>query len=332
MRVNIEGVPEQLRNSALWCCWRYMQREGSDKPTKVPFCPMTGKGAKSNDPSTFGRFEQATLALEMGGYDGIGIGIFGDICAIDIDHCISDAGVFSDMAEEIINIMDSYWEISPSGHGIRIIFHAPGLRYDKQKYYINNQKIGLEVYAAGFTNKYVTITGMGLGGVDINNRSTQLQAVLDRFMCREVPQKRTERPASDGLRIRLSIADETLVKKIRESKRGDLFGRLMSGDYSDYRNRTTHEPDRSAADMALCNILAFWTSNDAVQIDRIFRSSGLMREKWDRPTAGSTYGAITIENAICYTTRTYSDYYAELIAKDKQPMPVKPKRGGNTDG
>lgn len=324
--VNIEGIPRQLRDSALWCCWKYTLREGSDKPTKEPYSPMTGKKARSNDPSTFGRFEQAVFALEMGGYDGIGIGIFGDICAIDIDHCISDDGVFSDMAEEIINTMDSYWEISPSGHGIRILFRAPGLKYDKEKYYINKQKIGLEVYTAGFTNKYVTITGNSFGGIDINNRSAQLQAVLDRFMCREVRQNRTER--TKIRRFNLHIEDDLLIKKAKKSKNGKQFEQLMSGDYSGYLSRTTHEPDHSAADIALCNMLAFWTSNDAAQIDRIFRSSGLMREKWDRPTAGSTYGAITIANAIAYTTRTYSDTYFERIEKDRQPMPVKPKQQG----
>ena len=33
-------------------------------------------------------------------------------------------------------------------------------------------------------------------------------------------------------------------------------------------------------------------------MDRIMRKSGLMRDKWDRPTAGSTYGRDTITKAI----------------------------------
>ena len=328
MKIFVQNIPKQLRDSALWCCWKYIQRDGQDKPTKVPFCPMTGKAAKSNDPATFGRFEQATFALDMGDYDGIGIGIFGDICAIDIDHCISEDGVFSDMAEEIINTMNSYWEISPSGHGIRILFKAPGLQYNKELYYINNQRLGLEVYTAGFTNKYVTITGNSTGTVGINERTAQLRSVLDRFMRREVPQNRITRPVCAAPRIKLCFSDELLIKKAKQAKNGKLFERLMAGDYSDYRNTRTHEPDQSAGDIALCNLLAFWTSHDADQMDRIFRSSGLMREKWDRPTAGSTYGAITIQNAINQVTKTYSDFYQEQIERDRQPMPVKPKTGG----
>ena len=33
-------------------------------------------------------------------------------------------------------------------------------------------------------------------------------------------------------------------------------------------------------------------------MDSLFRQSGLMREKWDRPQSGSTYGALTIQNAV----------------------------------
>ena len=41
-----------------------------------------------------------------------------------------------------------------------ILFTVPdGFQYDKARYYINNQKIGLEVYIAGCTNKFVTLTG-----------------------------------------------------------------------------------------------------------------------------------------------------------------------------
>ena len=54
----------------------------------------------------------------------------------------------------------------------------------------------------------------------------------------------------------------------------------------------------SEADIALCNALAWWTNGDAERVDRLFRQSGLMRQKWDRQQSGSTYGAITIQRAI----------------------------------
>ena len=57
--------------------------------------------------------------------------------------------------------------------------------------------------------------------------------------------------------------------------------------------------------MALVSILAFWCGNVEEQIDRIFRSSGLMRDKWDRKTGDSTYGQITIRNAVASNDTIY---------------------------
>lgn len=61
----------------------------------------------------------------------------------------------------------------------------------------------------------------------------------------------------------------------------------------------------SEADMALAAILAFWCGGDAGQMDRLFRQSGLMRDKWDRVQSGSTYGQITLEKAVSLA----SDFY-----------------------
>lgn len=89
----------------------------------------------------------------------------------------------------------------------------------------------------------------------------------------------------------MDLDDLALIERAKRSKSGTQFAALWSGDVTGYKSA-------SEADIALCNALAFWTNKDAARIDRLFRQSGLMREKWDRPTAGSTYGAITIQNAI----------------------------------
>lgn len=112
--------------------------------------------AKSNDKTSFTDYK---TAVNVNGYDGIGIGIFNGICAIDLDHCISETGELSNTAYEIVNLMHSYTEFSPSRKGLHILFCADGFVYDKSKYYIMNHKSGIEVYVAGATNKYVTVTG-----------------------------------------------------------------------------------------------------------------------------------------------------------------------------
>ena len=152
------NVPDELRAYPC-CCWRYETREGTQKPSKVPYNPITGARADTSDPSTFAPFDEAVQALSTGHYNGIGVLITADLGAIDIDGCIGDDGQLSEMAADVVNTMEAYAEVSPSGRGIRILFRVPSnYIYNKARYYINNPPIHMEIYVAGATKKYVTIT------------------------------------------------------------------------------------------------------------------------------------------------------------------------------
>ena len=286
--VAARNLPAALRENGLFCCWRYEERDG--KQTKVPYNPRTSKGAQSTNPDTFAPLDVALAAMERGGYSGIGVGIFGNLGAIDIDHCISDAGELSAMAADIVDAMDAYTETSPSGHGIRILFTVPdGFQYDKARYYINKREVGLEVYIAGATNKYVTVTGNAVTpGKGLEECGERLAAVLERYMQR--PAKKTL-PAQPAQSANVPAADFDDYALIETAKRNPAFKRLWNGDISGYKSH-------SEADLALCNMLAWRTNGDAARVDRLFRQSGLMRPKWNRSTAGSTYGAITVQSAV----------------------------------
>lgn len=108
----------------------------------------------------------------------------------------------------------------------------------------------------------------------------------------------TKRTYDDGF-----IKDEdVLLDKMFKSKNGDKIQRLYNGDWSDY-------PSQSDGDQGLCNHLAFWFNKDFARMDSIFRSSGLMRDKWDEKhySGGQTYGQHTIEKAIADTSTTYQE-------------------------
>ena len=85
--------------------------------------------------------------------------------------------------------------------------------------------------------------------------------------------------------------DARLLERAHAARKGWKFAALWKGDVSAY-------PSQSEADLALCNLLAFWTGGDAARIDRLFRQSGLMRAKWDERRGGQTYGERTIATAI----------------------------------
>ena len=275
------NFPTDIVQNGRFCCWRYEERDG--RKTKVPYNPLTGKMARSNDVSSFTDFK---TAQGVHGYNGIGIGIFNGICAIDIDDCVTDSGYYSGAASEIVSLMHSYTEYSPSGYGLHILFRADGFQYDTKHYYIMNHKVGLEVYVAGATKKYVTLTGNVCESYEFGDRTKELQILLDRFM------RRPEIDAVNAINaVNSDLGEEELLNLAKSSKNGDAFTALFSGSQMGYSSQ-------SEADMALCRHLAFWTGKNARKMDALFRKSGLMREKWDRPQSGSTYGAITIQKAI----------------------------------
>jgi hypothetical protein len=80
---------------------------------------------------------------------------------------------------------------------------------------------------------------------------------------------------------------------------------LMRGEWQSFGY-----PSQSEADEALCGILVHKVGPSAELIDRLFRSSGLMREKWDKVhVQGKTYGQATI-------ARVLNNHQVEEIPED----------------
>lgn len=317
----IVNIPQSLRKDGKFCVWRYMDRGGHK--TKCPYNPHTGQFGASNDPKAFSSFSHAHLVLERYGYDGLGVGIFGDVCAIDLDDCITADGKLSERAKDIISRMHSYTELSPSGKGIHILFRAPNFDFDKSKYYINNQSEGIEAYVAGTTNKFVTITGKRLVGSphDLQERSSQLSEVLETYMRRR---EWDREEGQGGVFTDLPLSDDEIRRLVVEHS--PRFGSLLEGDISDYDN------DQSRADMALCTKLAFYT-RDPDQIDRIYRNSGIGRTdgKWDRVQSGSTYGRLTIEKALDMVCEQYYGRDADSVLEEKhEPLDSQISRAQET--
>ena len=99
----------------------------------------------------------------------------------------------------------------------------------------------------------------------------------------------------------LSDNDQALLALARRASNGARFSALWNGDTS------AHGDDDSAADLALCGHLAFWTGHDPARMDRLFRASGLMRGKWDERRGASSYGQRTIATALARTRKESTD-------------------------
>ena len=302
--VDIKNIPALLKSSCRFCVWKFEKRNG--QKTKMPYNPANGDRAKINDPHTFADFKTTLVSYAMGGYDGIGVAVGNGIGAFDIDKCIREDGTLNDTAATVLSIFPTaYVERSPSGKGLRGFFCVPeDYVFDKTVYYINNRRAGLEVYMPGATNRFVTVTGdvyrAGEPEGEIPNDETAMTTLLDTLM------KRAKQVQNTQMRHHSYLDDDAVIKHAEESASGEKFKALYAGDWEELYD------SQSDADMALLAILSFWCGCDEEQMDRIFRASGLMRPKWDRKQAGTTYGAISIRNAV----NTASSVYIPVNAQD----------------
>ncbi len=95
------------------------------------------------------------------------------------------------------------------------------------------------------------------------------------------------------------LTDEAVIARMLGSTNADEIEALIKGE------TTAHGGDESAADLALCNHLAFWTGKNRLQMDQLFRQSKLMRPKWDEKRGRQTYGEMTIDKACAGTSKVY---------------------------
>lgn len=268
-------MPKELKQEKNFVCWT------SDK---LPKNPHTGQNAQSNNPDTWGTFEEALRACEKYHFDGVGFvfdgkpnGYFG----VDLDHCLDDI----DFVDEFVETLQSYTEYSRSGTGIHIIC--------KGKFPDGRRRRGnVEMYNTGryfimtgnvYSNKYTTI----------KDCSETIKILHSKYLFSETP-----KVAPKTFQV-VDLDDREIIDKARSCKTGGVFQLLYSGQWQGiYKSQ-------SEADLALCNHLAFWTQKDAQKMDRIFRTSGLMRDKWDKLRGQYTYGQKTIEQAILHCVDVY---------------------------
>jgi len=211
---------------------------------------------------------------------------------VDLDDCrVPETETTLDWAEDIVRTLGSYTEISPSGTGYHVLLRGE-LSGDR------NRKGDIELYE---TVRFFTVTGDHVDGTptEIRGRQDALEAVHAKHVAPDDGTAEDESEQSVSSRS-VDLEDEQLLSKARNAKNGEKFSRLWQGNTSGYESQ-------SEADMALCSLLAFWTGGDADRVDRLFRDSGLMREKWDEVhfSDGSTYGEKTIERAITGTSEFY---------------------------
>ena len=249
-------IPEEMRLLDQWVCWRYEQRTGSEKPTKVPYCPITARPASVADPGSWVSFE--TAIANLANFNGIGFMLSEQdpFAFIDLDRSQDPAEIDRQIA--ISNAIDSYQEISPGG-GLHIICKASvpcGRRKGK-----------IEIYSSG---RYMTMTG----DVWKDRPITLCQGkVSELWESLSTGQALVTRYDGNSPQIE---DDQAVINRAASAQNATKFLNLWHGNWQAYYS------SQSEADLAMVNMLAFYTQNRE-QIMRLFRFSALgQRDKANR--------------------------------------------------
>lgn len=297
-----ERIPDELKRLPNWVCWKGETGENG-KLRKLPINARTGGGAMSNNPETWTDFETAVRASEQ--YSGVGFMFAPPYFGVDIDN-VGDAieqfktGGDDNIISEFVHTLCSYTEYSQSGNGIHIICRGTLPEGGRRKK-------NVEMYQTG---RYFIMTG---------NDASEYSEIID---CTETIKPLHEKYIGGGKEPTTGIKTAPIVMTEQEvleaamrSRQGRTVKDLYEGRWENYF------ASQSEADMSFCCTMAFWCRRDVELMDKIFRSSGLMRDKWDRRQSGSTYGAITLQKAVELCTRVYEPpaSYNISIGRSERP-------------
>lgn len=287
-----EQIPQELKDMPQWVCWRFVKDPGRpEKPRKLPIDARTGRAAQSNNPATWHSFQEAVDAARR--YDGIGFMFGGGVFGVDIDGVEREIAAYRDgdvdnIVAEFIDSLGSYAEYSVSGRGIHILCRGtlpPGGR----------RRGNVEMYESG---RFFIMTGNAASTYRaLADCTERIRPLHERYIGGGRAPSLTGRPAGQEM---TDMDDAELIRLASQSRQGRLFSALWRGEWADYF------PSQSEADMALAGMLAFWCRRDEARMDRLFRQSGLYREKWNRRQSGSTYGKLTIHKAAAEVRDVYA--------------------------
>lgn len=285
-----------------WMCWEAIPPDDEHPRWRKELVnPHTGYRASPTDPATWSDYQTALQYATEHGH-GVGFAFTADdpFFFVDVDDCYNPTSGWSPIAVELCQrLSGAFMEASVSGKGLHII--GVGKRPEG---YMVKAPIGFDVYEWG---RWVALTGNSAQGSAEYDHSVEINRIVTSYMRPKDTPAAIDWGTGPVAEWSGYADDEELIQAARRSKSvaatftgkatfDDLWASNAEALAASYPHDATDGAfDHSAADAALCQHLAFWTGKDCGRIDRLFRQSALMRDKWaDRPQ----YVTDTISGAV----------------------------------
>lgn len=300
-----DSIPGNLKMHDQWVVWRlecrdcgetqFMPSAGKEcefecggEKTKVPYqSKHPDKKAKSNDPSTWSPFEDAVGTYkEHEDIAGIGIVLCSDddLVGFDIDDVRNPSkDELEPYVWEIVAKSETYFEISPSGTGLRGFM--VGQLTDGRR-----RRNGVEMYDEG---RYLTVTGnvFELSEDSLNENQEALEEIHQDYL--ENGQNEEEKQSDWTNEFGVSLAKYRAEDEKLDMVLSDLEPSYpLSGD----------DNTKSGYDLALVSKLHFYrfSKSDAKQILKDFRyRKKLERDDYVERTIDKGWNGEQIDSADC---------------------------------
>jgi primase-polymerase (primpol)-like protein len=263
LTVNVAGIHEVFRRECRWATWRY--RLDGTRWTKVPVYPAT-----SDDRTTWRSLADVLAVYQTGHVDGISFALGDGYGGVDVDKYLGHEC-------NLIEHIPGRRERSPGALGIKIIGRCE--RIGGQIDFVQEPP----TFTRWSSPRFFAMTGQDASGDPL--------ADLSAFINEWFPAPIVLPSTREGYASAAEMDDEMLWAQMLGGgdEQSDKRLALFRGDTSAYGG------DHSRADFALVAHLAWWTNFDADRIDRMFRQSGLVRDKW---TKTASYRKATIGKAL----------------------------------
>lgn len=286
---------------------------------KVPTHPVTGLAIDPHDPAQWMTRE---AAMATGRNVGFVFTANDPYFFIDLDKCREGDDWRPEAREICARFAGAAMEVSQSGRGLHIMGRCDKARVGGLR---NKWNGWCEFYTE---RRFIAFGPHGWQGDPNTDHTAAILATVPAREHVDVTAHVGPDPTYTG-----PTDDEELLRMMRASRgsMAQMFG--AKATFAELWDRdeaalARHFPspsggtfDHSSADASLMSMLAFWTGRDGERMERLFRRSGLMRDKFDRRP---DYRAATIQNACAGTKTVYNvttDAAPVLGGGDDAPAP-----------
>jgi len=336
----MQTLPQALQpfaNYKQFVIWQAIpNKKNPNKFDKITLNPNTLFNHNAHDPAIWFSAENALSMLNNLGGEPFGVGfVFTDndpFWFFDIDGCVDDSGNWTNDARSYCDYFAGCAiEISHSARGLHIF----GTGEFDSNHTKKNIPLGLEFY---HKDRFVALTGNGAIGDAFHNPENKITEFVKYYFPPKQVTNNINWTTEPDPNSRPLKTNKALIKKMCDTtSAGSVFGAKVTArdlwECNDeklavaYPSYNDSDPfDRSSADQALCNHLAFWTGKDCDRIELLMGESGLLRDKWqDR----EQYRRDTILNAVNACKEVYG---SQIAKKENASVDWKPDQMIATNG